>query len=220
MNAVPRSEKFDDVYFSAEDGLAETCHVFLDGNDLPARWQDRSVFTIAETGFGTGLNFLSTWKQFEETARPDQNLDYISFEKYPLSAEDIEKYLHNYKSELGGYLSELIELYPLVVPGFHKITLAGQVTLLLVFDDVNAALPQLEAEVDCWFLDGFKPSANPEMWTDTMFSQMARLSVPGATFATFTAAGGVRRGLDAAGFTVRKAPGFGRKREMLVGKKR
>lgn len=216
---VLRSERFDDVYFSAEDGLAETRHVFIEGNNLPGAWAGRERFVIAETGFGTGLNFLTAWKLFKETAGPGQRLDFISFEQFPLGPEEIREALEVWGDELKEEIEVLLRRYPLLIPGFHKIVVDEYVSLLLVFDDVNRALPGLDAKVDCWFLDGFKPASNPEMWTETVFENMARLSAPGASFATFTAAGFVKRGLQDAGFTVTKVPGFGRKREMLVGVK-
>lgn len=216
---VLRSEHFDDVYFSADDGLAETRHVFIEGNGLPGAWQGQERFIICETGFGTGLNFLTVWSLFEETAEPVQRLDFVSFEKYPLSPDQIREALSVWRETLGDKTDRMLAHYPAPFPGFHRIALSDRVTLTLVFDDVNEAMMRLEAEVDCWFLDGFKPASNPEMWSETVFEQMARLSKPGTRFATFTAAGFVKRGLEGAGFTVRKVPGFGRKREMLVGEK-
>lgn len=217
MSGSPRSELFDDIYFAVEDGLEETKHVFLAGNRLPERWADRPSFTIAETGFGTGLNFLSTWKTFAQTATPNQSLFYISFEKYPLSASEIKEYLSVWQAELDPYLSTLVEHYPLRVGGWHTLRLSAQVTLLLIFDDVNRAIPQLNVAVDAWYLDGHAPAKNPDMWSETVFSAMGKLSRTGATFATFTAAGIVKRGLAEAGFAVTKARGFGRKRDMLIG---
>lgn len=206
-----RSEQFDDVYFSAIDGLAETRHVFLDGNNLPAAWEGREKFVIAETGFGTGLNFLAVWKLFEETAAPDQKLHFISVEKFPLSDQEIEKALMPWKEKLPQYQIPVKE-------GLKNVS--DSISLALHIGDVNDVLPALSEDVDCWFMDGFKPSSNPEMWTDTVFQNMARLTKPGGTFATFTAAGFVRRGLQEAGFDVYKVPGFGTKREMLTGVKR
>ena len=216
---VLRSEQFDDIYFSPEDGLAETRFVFLDGNNIPAAWQDKEQFVIAETGFGTGLNFLASWKLFEQAADGDQRLHYVSFEKYPLSRVEIQRALAEWEDELGERLELLLAQYPMRVPGFHRIDLTPQVSLTLVFDDVNEALPQLIAPlgVDAWFLDGFAPSKNPDMWTPLLFEQMARLSHKDTSFATFTAAGFVRRGLQDVGFAVEKVAGFGRKRERLVG---
>lgn len=215
---VLRSEKFDDVYFSAEDGLAETRYTFLDGNRLPERLTGRDRFTIAETGFGTGLNFLAAWRLFEESAEAHAGLDYISFERFPLHKDKIRDALGRWRVELGGYLDHMLSLYPLRIAGFHRVVLSPRVRLTLVFDDVNDTLPQLVVPggVDCWFLDGFAPAKNPAMWSETVFQEMKRLSAPGATAATFTAAGAVRRGLESAGFKVEKRRGFGRKRDMTV----
>jgi tRNA 5-methylaminomethyl-2-thiouridine biosynthesis bifunctional protein len=218
-----RSEVYDDVYFDEHDGLSETRYVFLDGNILPEAWKtmepDQHTFTICETGFGTGLNFLATWKLFEETAPPDKKLHFISFEKFPLDGEEIEAILVPWAKEFGDYFQCLKAHYPLLVPGFHRMHLSDRVSVTLIFDDVNHAFPKLHASVDAWFLDGFKPSTNPEMWSQTVFDNMARLSHDHTTFSTFTAAGAVKRGLQSAGFSVRKVPGFGTKRDMLVGEK-
>lgn len=211
---------FDDVYFSAGGGLAETRHVFLDGNGLPERWQRRQAFTICETGFGTGLNFLAAWELFVRTAEAGQTLHFISFEKYPLVTEEIRAMLtplQPFTPAFTDSLDEMLALYPAKPEGVHRIRLDDAITLTLIFDDVNAAIPGLEASVDAWFLDGFAPAKNPDMWTDILFENMARLSAPGATLSTFTAAGAVRRGLAAAGFHIEKRPGFGHKRHMTIG---
>lgn len=218
MKGAPRSAQFDDVYFSAENGLAETHHVFLQGNNLPAAWQGAERYTIAETGFGTGLNFLALWKLFDDTAGKNAQLDFISFEKFPLTAAQIREGLEPFASELQPYLDQYLARYPILVPGYHRLDF-GRVRLTLIFDDVNVALPLIDAAVDCWFLDGFTPSKNPEMWTDAVFQNMMRVTRSGGTFATFTAAGFVKRGLREAGFRVEKADGFGSKRDMLTGKK-
>ena len=214
MLGAPRSKEFDDVYFSAENGLAETRHTFLAGNGLPERWAGRDEFVIAETGFGTGLNFLAVWKLFEETARPEQKLHFISFEKYPLSAAQIEEYLQPWKNEFGDLLTCLVDQY-----AEGTVQINERVTLSLIFEDVNEAIVQKNFKADAWFLDGFKPSSNPEMWSETVFQNMARLSAADATLATFTAAGFVRRGLTEAGFKVEKVRGYGTKRDMTVGAK-
>ncbi|PHQ70956.1 MAG: hypothetical protein COB93_04225 [Sneathiella sp.] len=213
----PKSREFDDLYFSADDGLAESEFVFLAGNNLPQNWLDSDRFVICEMGFGTGLNFLAAWKLFEETVQPHQSLDFISFEKYPLNGEEIGLYLQPWQEVLNGRLQQLLTLYPPIIPGFHRIMLNERVTLTLIFDDVNEAIPKLLADVDAWFLDGFKPATNPEMWSETVIENMARLSRKGARFATFTAAGKVRRDLAVAGFAVEKVAGFGRKRDMTIG---
>ncbi len=217
MTDAPRSRQFDDIYFSPDDGLAETRHVFLKNNNLPESWGQRRHFTVAETGFGTGLNFLAAWTLFDSSAARDCVLDYISFEKFPLSAAEIMQALRHWSPEFGGRLERLAEHYPMRIPGWHRIDF-GRVRLTLIFDDVNQALPRVicPAGVDCWFLDGFAPAKNPQMWTEHVFGQMARLSNDGASVATFTAAGVVRRGLAAAGFAVEKKPGYGRKRDMVT----
>ncbi len=221
MDNIPRSEQFDDIYFAVEDGLAESRYVFLDRNNLPDGWargtRAHDRFVIAETGFGTGLNFLCAWDLFDRTAEPQQKLHYYSFEKFPLSAADIEKYLGHWRGEFGDKLDRLTADYPLRVGGWHTLRLDARVTLTLIFDDVNRAIPELSTPVDCWFLDGHAPAKNPDMWSDTVFRNIGRLSHQGTRFATFTAAGFVRRALQDVGFTVSKTRGFGRKRDMTIG---
>lgn len=217
MSQPPRSTEFDDVYFSADGGPEETLHVFLNGNNLPQAWQGRENFTIGETGYGTGLNFLLAWELFDKTADKGAFLDFVSVEKFPMSAEEIRGGLGPWVDRLEPYLSKMLAQYPIRVPGFHRMVFDNRVALTLIFDDANDAFPEIEGQVDAWFLDGFTPSKNPDMWTDKLFSEMARLSHSKTTFATFTAAGFVKRGLQAAGFHVEKARGFGRKRDMMVG---
>ena len=222
MDGVPRSKQFDDVYFSAENGLAETRHVFLDGNNLAERWERwRGDFTICETGFGTGLNFLAAlrlWREMKASNPALGVLHFISFEKYPLEGAFIENALAHWQGDIGQEVLDMLSVYPHDLQCFdHELAINGDVVLQLCFTDVNEVMGRISFWADCWFLDGFRPSTNPEMWTDTVFQNMARLSVPGASFATFTSAGFVRRGLAAAGFSVRKVPGYGRKREMSVG---
>jgi tRNA 5-methylaminomethyl-2-thiouridine biosynthesis bifunctional protein len=214
---VIRSEQFDDVYFSAEDGAAETEHVFLQGNNLPEAWGGKERFVIGETGFGTGLNFLLAWQLFDRTAKEGAFLDFISVEKFPLKPEQIRKALSPWAGRLSPYLDKMLAQYPVAIPGFHRMVFDGCVALTLVFGDANDVLPEVEGSVDAWFLDGFTPAKNPDMWTDRVFQEMARLSHEGTSFATFTAAGFVKRGLEAAGFAVEKRKGFGRKKDMLGG---
>jgi tRNA 5-methylaminomethyl-2-thiouridine biosynthesis bifunctional protein len=218
MKGAPCSDQFDDIYFSREDGVEETRHVFLNSNNLPQAWERKDAFVIAETGFGTGLNFLSAWKLFEETADKGQTLDFISVEKYPLTPDFIKDALQQWDEYFEGRLDILCENYPLRVAGCHRVKINAQITLTLIFDDIADAFPQLDAHVDCWFLDGFTPSKNPDMWSSDVFEQMARLSNAEASYATFTAAGDVRRGLSAAGFSVDKIKGYGHKRDMIAGK--
>src|SRR5690606_4666445 len=144
------------------------------------------------------------WQLFDKTAPPGSMLDYISVEKHPLSREEIARHLSVFASDLSPYLDKYISQYPMRVPGFHRIVFDGRVALTLIFDDVAEALPQVEGQVDGWFLDGFTPSKNPDMWTQDLFDQMARHSQKETSFATFTAAGFVKRGLQQAGFHVEK----------------
>ncbi len=217
MKGAPRSKEFDDVYFSAENGFAETQHVFIRGNGLPEAWAGRD-FTIFETGFGTGLNFLCAWRLWNET-NAGRKLYFISVEKFPLSRAEIESALEMWRGNFEGEFAALLENYPGNLSGTHRIAMGENCMLTLIFEDVNVAMPELNEAIDCWFLDGFRPASNPEMWSETVFQNMARMSKKGATFATFTAAGFVKRGLATAGFDVKKIQGYGRKRDMLVGAK-
>lgn len=222
---TPVAQQFDDVYFSNDGGMAETDFVFLKHNHLPERWQHHGAafFHIGETGFGTGSNFLLTWQRFRQFRQrhPEaqcQRLYFTSFEKFPLSHADLTQAL----SSLAGFDSEcqaLLSDYPVATSGCHRLTFDdGQVMLDLWFGDVLESLPQRDARaaIDAWFLDGFAPSKNPDMWQPELFQQLAKHSKAGTTVATFTAAGLVKRGLQAAGFSVQKVKGFGRKREMLT----
>ena len=211
------SDTYKDIYFCEEDGLEEGDHVFLKGNRLPERWEGREKFVIAETGFGTGLNFLASWLAWERTAVPDQHLTYISFEKFPLTADQIRTALSRWQDKIGDKLEVMLSHYPIRVSAWHNITISPNITLLLVFDDVNRALPELDTQVDAWFLDGFAPAKNPEMWSETVFRAMAVNSVEGTTIASFTAAGFVKRGLRDVGFHIAKSRGYGRKRDMIYG---
>ncbi len=212
---APRSARFDDVYFSG-DGLAETRHVFLAGNDLPARF-NAPRFHIGELGFGTGLNFLAIWDAWSKAAKPPgARLNFLSFEACPLSADDMAR-AHNAWPELAEFSSPLRSALPPPHPGFHFIDL-GDVSLTLFYGEASDGLARAEGGVDAWFLDGFSPAKNPDLWSEDIFRELARLSNANATFATFTVAGGVRRALEAAGFSWEKRPGFGRKKEMLAGR--
>lgn len=225
---TPVSRHFDDIYFSNQDGLLETRHVFLQGNHFPERFinHPRALCVIAETGFGTGLNFLSLWQAFDsfrhqQPQAPLKRLHFISFEKFPFSTEDLAV-AHKQWPELSEYANLLREQWPLPIAGCHRILLdEGRITLDLWFGDVTTLLPACDAslnqQVDAWFLDGFAPSKNPDMWTDTLFASMAKMSRAQGTFSTFTVAGLVRRGLQQAGYDVSKVKGFGQKREMLSG---
>lgn len=219
-NSQPYSSHYDDVYFSTDDGLAETEYVFLQHNQLEQRWQkhENNTFTIAETGFGTGLNFLCAWQLWQKHASKTAQLHFVSTEKFPLSHADLSKALALWPS-LKVLSKELLKQYQNISNGFHRLIFdEGRVTLTLLIGDANQTLSRLKAQVDAWFLDGFAPSKNPEMWQPVLFQQIARLSHTQTTFATFTSAGEVKRGLQSADFEVQKAPGFGKKREMLFGR--
>ncbi|WP_299014276.1 bifunctional tRNA (5-methylaminomethyl-2-thiouridine)(34)-methyltransferase MnmD/FAD-dependent 5-carboxymethylaminomethyl-2-thiouridine(34) oxidoreductase MnmC [uncultured Photobacterium sp.] len=227
-SGTPVSNDFDDVYFSNTNGLEETRYVFLKQNGLPERWEtfNRRRFVVAETGFGTGLNFLAVWQWFKafRKANPDattKELHFISFEKFPVTKTDLIK-AHQSWPELADLAEQLHLHYPPAVADCHRIVLEdGLITLDLWFGDIKKCMPQVwtndEGIVDAWFLDGFAPSKNPEMWNQNLFDGMAKLAREGCTTATFTAAGFVRRGLIEAGFEMSKVKGFGTKREMLAG---
>ena len=216
---APHATAFDDIYFTRGDGRAETEHVFLGANHLPERfaaWEAARPFVIGETGFGTGLNMLCAWACFEQHAPPSARLHLLSTEKFPLELGALEQALASWPS-LATYAQALCAQWPAAVSGIHRLHLTERVTLDLHFGDTTERLEQLDGQVDAWFLDGFAPSKNPDMWQPELFNAMAARSRPGATFATFTCAGIVKRGLKAAGFNWKKVPGYGRKREMLAG---
>lgn len=214
---TPYSKRFGDFYFSSVNGLEEAQYVFLTGNGLPQRWQQKKSFTIAEAGFGAGLNFLVTWKLFDETGFQGGKLHYFSVECYPLTLEDI-KLSVSYWPELDSYYQELSVGYAKLKKGFNRILLSGErVILNILVGDINDILEELDVVVDVWFLDGFSPAKNPSMWSQGLFEQMKRLSKVGTSLATFSAASMVSNGLTAAGFSVTKRPGYGRKREMITG---
>ena len=226
-DGLPYSTQFDDVYFSAspdqpQHGLAETRHVFLQHNDLPQRWQALPVdkpshFVIVETGFGSGLNFLATLQLWREHAPAAAHLHFLSIEIAPFTLQDLQQ-AHTHFPELAEFSQALCKQYRLLQPGINQLELAEfSTSLTLHIADTAQVLPELNVMADAWFLDGFAPSKNPEMWQSPLFDCMARCSRPGTTFSTFTSAGFVRRGLQGAGFHVEKKTGYGAKREMLSG---
>ncbi|WP_339493584.1 bifunctional tRNA (5-methylaminomethyl-2-thiouridine)(34)-methyltransferase MnmD/FAD-dependent 5-carboxymethylaminomethyl-2-thiouridine(34) oxidoreductase MnmC [Pseudomonas sp. RA_105y_Pfl2_P56] len=216
----PRSRVFDDVYFSDQSGLDETRYVFLEQNRLAERFTALPAhghLAIGETGFGTGLNFLCAWQLFEQHAPVGARLHFVSVEKYPLSPADLKRALALWP-ELKPLADQLLTHYVAIHQGFQRITLAnGRVTLTLLIGDALEQLPQLDAQIDAWFLDGFAPAKNPQMWTAELFAELARLAAPGSTISTFTSTGWVRRLLNAAGFKMKRTPGIGHKWEILRG---
>lgn len=226
----PISSQFGDIYFSKANGLAETRHVFLQHNQLSERFAslvENSHFTIAETGFGSGLNFLAAWELWLETAPKSAQLHFVSVEKFPLHKMDLTRALALWP-ELEHLSTELIDAYPTFVGiGFHRLQfMEGRIKLTLIIDDAAQGFSKLlasphplfareGAKVDAWFLDGFAPSKNPHMWSEQLFNCISKLSHSSTTAATFSSAAIVKNGLKYAGFTLQKVAGFGRKREML-----
>ncbi|MFN3932898.1 MAG: tRNA (5-methylaminomethyl-2-thiouridine)(34)-methyltransferase MnmD, partial [Brevundimonas sp.] len=214
-DGAPRSGRFDDVYFSREDGLAESRAVFLAGCGLPEAWRGRRRFTVAELGFGTGLNIAALLELWRREGPTDGRLNIFSVEGYPLTRDEAAQALANWP-ELADVARALLDGWPAATPGFHRIDLPGfNATLDLAVGEAAWALAQWSGRADAWFLDGFAPSTNPGMWSDAVLDGVAARSEPGARVATFTVAGSVRRGLAERGFVVEKKPGHGRKRERL-----
>ena len=215
-DGTPVARAAGDVYFTAGDGLGETRAVFLAGCSLPEAWSGRETFTIAETGFGTGLNFLAAWDLWRETRpSPTAFLHFVSYEGFPLAREDAARALSAWP-ELADLSERLIAVWPGPVRGVrHFIWPEDGVTLTLHLADIAESLPDSIYHADAWFLDGFSPAKNQAMWAPDLFKWISERSVPGTPAATFTVAGAVRRGLAEAGFSVAKAPGHGRKRERL-----
>jgi tRNA U34 5-methylaminomethyl-2-thiouridine-forming methyltransferase MnmC len=212
---VPVSERFDDPFYSLQDGLAEARHVFLAGNDLPARL--RPGFRIAELGFGTGLNLIATalvWAERgpETEAAP---LRYTSFEAYPLTGAAIRQALGAF-TEAAPYAQVIAEGLEM---GGGRIDLPG-IAAEVIRGDARVTVPAWTGHADAWYLDGFSPAKNPELWEPDLMAAVADHTAPGGSFATYSAAGSVRRALAAAGFDVARVPGYGRKRHMCVGRLR
>jgi tRNA 5-methylaminomethyl-2-thiouridine biosynthesis bifunctional protein len=214
-NGIPQSPEYGDVYHSADGGLDQSRLVFLQGCDLPNAWQDTQRFVILETGFGLGLNFLATWAAFRKHPGHCRALHFLAIEKHPVSLDSLVR-CHPAWPGLADLARELQARWPLPVAGYHRLGFdQDRVALTLVFDDAEAALKQLEAKADAIYLDGFAPGRNPAMWSPAVLDQLGRLAAPGARLATWCVAGAVRQGLQQAGFTVERKPGFGRKKERL-----
>jgi tRNA U34 5-methylaminomethyl-2-thiouridine-forming methyltransferase MnmC len=205
---VPVSTRFDDPYFSLANGLAETVHVFLSGNDLPARFTPG--FHIAELGFGTGLNMLATWAAWEQSGATTP-LTFTSFEAFPMPPPD---------------MARALTAFPALTPWRDRFLahwrgdgtcVLDTLHLSVVPGDARQTLPAWTGHADAWFLDGFSPAKNPELWGEKLMAEVARHTAPGGTVATYTAAGFVRRGLAAAGFATTRASGYARKRHMTRG---
>jgi len=216
---TPFSSRFGDGYFSRDGGAAESRAVFIEGNHLTTRFcrlAPGGLFVIGETGFGTGLNMLLVAELFTRIAPSSARLSLVSAERHPLRPRDLARVL-DARPELAPLSERLRTEYPPLTPGFHRLKLADNIDLTLMLGDAETMWRQSDAKVDAWFLDGFAPDRNPEMWQSGLFERLAGSSRPDATLATFTVAGAVRRALGAAGFEVRRLPGFGRKRQRLEG---
>lgn len=215
-DGIPFSPRYDDVYHSTEGGLTEAHHVFLGGNGLPGNWAGRDQFVIVETGFGQGMNFLATWQAWRDDPHRCRRLHFVSVEKHPFTRDGLAA-LHAGLGDLLPLAEPLQAAWPDALPGLHRLEFeGGAVTLTLALGDIDAMLPKLALGADAFYLDGFSPSRNADMWSETVFRGVSRLARPGATLATYTASGSVRRGLQAVGFEVDKAPGFGGKHDMTV----
>ena len=214
---VPYSTEYGDVYHSADGALAQARHVFLAGNGLPEHWRGRDSFSIVETGFGLGLNFLCTWLAWRQDPQRSRRLHFVSVERHPFGGEELQT-LHAAWPELAPLAAELRAKWPLPIAGMHRLHLdAGQVTLTLILGDAAHYLSKLLASADALYLDGFAPAKNPALWSGDLLRSLTRLAAPGATLATWSVAVEPRQALAAAGWQLEKRPGFGSKREMLVG---
>lgn len=209
QDGVPISERFDDPYFSLQDGLAETQHVFLAGNDFPARFRDG--IHIAELGFGTGLNLLATWDLWQQSGTGGK-LSFTSFEAFPLSIPQMRTALHAFP-QVQPLAERLLDGLSRD-PTFFE---TDDLCFSLIGGDARETLPVWASQADAWFLDGFSPAKNPELWEPELLQAVANRTAVGGTLATYTAAGHVRRALQAAGFDIVRVPGFGRKRHMTKG---
>jgi len=214
---TPYSPRYGDVYHSAQSGPGQAQHVFIAGNGLPRRWARARVFTILETGFGLGLNFLATWRQWRDDPERPQRLHYVSVEKHPFDRAALAA-LHRRYPEFAPLARQLQDAWPPLVAGMHRLHFEDErIALTLAFGDALELMPKLRLRADAIYLDGFAPRLNQDMWSPRLMQRLAQLAVAGTTVATYSSAALVRQGLEAAGFAVERCPGFGRKREMLRG---
>jgi tRNA U34 5-methylaminomethyl-2-thiouridine-forming methyltransferase MnmC len=213
----PWSRRFADSYASRAGGLAETGYVFIAGNSLPQRWPRMLHCTIAELGFGTGLNFLETLRQWRDLAPGGARLHFVSFERYPMRADEIARALALHPA-IAPQVPRLLDLWEGSSQGLDA-NFGSDVRLTVHFGDAKDEIARHDFLCDAWYLDGFAPARNPDMWSEELMRRVFDRTAPGGTFATYAAAGWVRRNLQAAGFTVERKPGFAGKREMLSGRR-
>lgn len=218
MGDVPYSPQYGDIYHSSQDALGQAHHVFLRGNGLPERWRGRERFTVCETGFGLGTNFLALWQAWRDDPQRCGRLHMVSIEAHPFEADQMVHWLRRrLPDSLQPLVDELLAQWPPLMPGLHRLAFErGAVTLTLAFGRAHVVLPQLRFAADAFLLDGFAPGRNPDMWSGDVMAQLADLGAAGATLATWATTGAMRRSLLSAGFIVEKRPGFGPKREMTV----
>jgi len=217
-NDVPRSSVYDDTFYTRDDGQAEAAYVFMDGNDLPERWSNAGNFSIGELGFGTGLNFLETWRHWIAVRSPSQRLVFTSFEAYPISGDDMARALKPWTNlePLGAALISRWQEPP-TQPVLWQMD--GQTELHIISGKAERSVANWDGLTDAWYLDGFSPARNPDMWSPDLMRQVHDHTSPNGSFATYTSAAQVRRNLEAAGFIVTRRKGFAGKREMLLGRK-
>ena len=224
-DGTPYSPRHDDIYHSAAGALAQARHVFLKGNGLPDRWRNQPRFTVLETGFGMGINFLATWAAWRDDACRATTLEFVSIEKHPFNADDLRAAHAAILDDVTvAPLSDaLASAWPPLKAGMHRLAFeSGAVTLTLAFGDATDLAPRVADHgmtANAFYLDGFAPAKNPDMWTPVIFASLARIATDDATFATYTSSGDVKRALMQSGFEYRKVAGFGGKRAMLVGKR-
>jgi len=219
-DGTPFSPMHDDVYHSAGGALAQARHVFLRGNGLPQRWQQKRLFTVLETGFGAGINFLATWAAWRADPARCERLHFVSVEKHPFRLHDLREFHRRVipQAPLEELARQLGDAWPMPTPGVHRLEFEqGRVTLTLLFGDACQTLTELWLRADAFYLDGFSPAKNAALWSPAIFRALARVAAERATFATWSCAGDVRRALQQNGFECQKVEGFAAKRTMLVG---
>jgi tRNA U34 5-methylaminomethyl-2-thiouridine-forming methyltransferase MnmC len=220
---MPYSQEFGDHFYCRTDGRLECGHVFLAGNGLPDRWHAMSphgdTFRIGELGFGTGLNFCETWRQWKLERQPGARLHFTSFELYPMKGGEIDRALSRWP-EIDAERQALVAAWPDEPAGHVTIDADDRTRLTVVCGPALEGVTAAAADFDAWFLDGFAPSRNADMWSPELMQALCDRTRPGGSFGTYAAAGFVRRNLAAAGFAVERRPGFAGKREMLCGVKR
>ena len=209
---IPFNPEFDDIYFNADGPVGQSEYVF--NSVFDEIWNKKSEFNVLETGFGAGLNFLCAFKRFKNS---DKFLNFVSIEKTPIARDDLTKIYANF-SELADVSRELLDAYPPLIRGFHRLNLAPNVTLTLCFGDVDEVLDELSFNADTVFMDGFAPAKNEAMWSELACAKIANLCALGASVCTYSASGALKRALQNSGFEVNLLKGYGKKREMLRAK--